>query len=130
MIVKLKNDNEKFYQYMGKFFGSRLVEKQTNDRIYDDSDKEWYIYLEGKKAVAFVSIQKNTIKNIYTTKQEYLEKLLDRIKRENKITSSIVTNTYKDLYERCGFLLDNNSSYKNFVTIYTEQKEDKKLATI
>ncbi len=130
MIVKLKNDNEKFYQYMGKFFGSRLVEKQTNDRIYDDSDKEWYIYLEGKKAVAFVSIQKNTIKNVYTTKQEYLEKLLDRIKRENKITNSIVTNTYRDLYERCGFLLDNNSSYKNFVTIYTEQKEDKKLATI
>ena len=130
MIVKLKNDNEKFYQYMGKFFGSRLVEKQTNDRIYDDSDKEWYIYLEGKKAVAFVSIQKNTIKNVYTTKQEYLEKLLDRIKRENKITNSIVTNTYRDLYERCGFLLDDNSSYKNFVTIYTEQKEDKKLATI
>ncbi len=130
MIVKLKNDNEKFYQYMGKFFGSRLVEKQTNDRIYDDSDKEWYIYLEGKKAVAFVSIQKNTIKNVYTTKQEYLEKLLDRIKRENKITNSIVTNTYRDLYERCGFLLDNNSTYKNFVTIYTEQKEDKKLATI
>lgn len=130
MIVKLKNDNEKFYQYMGKFFGSRLVEKQTNDRIYDDSDKEWYIYLEGKKAVAFVSIQKNTIKNVYTTKQEYLEKLLDRIKRENKITNSIVTNTYRDLYERCGFLLDNNSSYKNFVTIYIEQKEDKKLATI
>ena len=110
MIVKLRNDNEKFYQYMGKFFGSRLV--------------------EGKKAVAFVSIQKNTIKNVYTTKQEYLEKLLDRIKRENKITNSIVTNTYRDLYERCGFLLDNNSSYKNFVTIYTEQKEDKKLATI
>lgn len=128
MIIKLKNTDEKFYQYMGKFFGSRLVEKQTNDRIYDDSDKEWYIYLEGKKAVAFVSIQKNVIKNIYTTKQEYLEKLLERIKRENKITNSIVTNTYKDLYERCGFLLDNNSNYKNFVTIYTQEKN--KLATV
>ena len=128
MIIKLKNTDEKFYQYMGKFFGSRLVEKQTNDRIYDDSDKEWYIYLEGKKAVAFDSIQKNVIKNIYTTKQEYLEKLLERIKRENKITNSIVTNTYKDLYERCGFLLDNNSNYKNFVTIYTQEKN--KLATV
>ena len=128
MIIKLKNTDEKFYQYMVKFFGSRLVEKQTNDRIYDDSDKEWYIYLEGKKAVAFVSIQKNVIKNIYTTKQEYLEKLLERIKRENKITNSIVTNTYKDLYERCGFLLDNNSNYKNFVTIYTQEKN--KLATV
>ena len=43
MIVKLKNTDEKFYQYMGKFFGSRLVERQTNDRIYDDASKVWYI---------------------------------------------------------------------------------------
>ena len=127
MIVKLKNTDEKFYQYMGKFFGSRLVERQTNDRIYDDASKEWYIYLEGKKAVAFVSIQNNTIKNIYTTKEEYLEKILDRIKRENKITNSIVTNTYKDIYERCGFLLESNTNYKNFVTIC--MKEGKKLTT-
>ena len=101
MIVKLKNTDEKFYQYMGKFFFFILVERQTNDRIYDDASKVWYIYLEGKKPVAFVSIQNNTIKNIYTTKEEYLEKILDRIKRENKITNSIVTNTYKDIYERC-----------------------------
>ena len=130
MIVKLKNTDEKFYQYMGKFFGSRLVERQTNDRIYDDTNKQWYIYLEGKKAVAFVSIQKNTIKNIYTTKEEYLEKILERVKRENKITNSVVTNAYKDIYERCGFLLENNSSFKNFITIYMKQEEDKKLATV
>lgn len=127
MIVKLKNTDEKFYQYMGKFFGSRLVERQTNDRIYDDASKVWYIYLEGKKAVAFVSIQNNTIKNVYTTKEEYLEKILDRIKRENKITNSIVTNTYKDIYERCGFLLESNTNYKNFVTIC--MKDENKLTT-
>lgn len=127
MIIRLTNEDDKFYQYMGKFFGSRLVERQTNDRIYDDPDKVWYIFLDGKKVVAFVSIQKNTIKNLYTTKQEYLEKLLERVKRENKITTSIVTNTYKDLYEKCGFILNNNNNFKNFVTIYTEQKEDQKL---
>ena len=127
MIVKLKNTDEKFYQYMGKFFFFRLVQRQTNDRIYDDASKVWYIYLEGKKPVAFVSIQNNTIKNIYTTKEEYLEKILDRIKRENKITNSIVTNTYKDIYERCGFLLESNTNYKNFVTIC--MKEGKKLTT-
>ena len=92
MILKLTNKDEKFYEYMGKFFGSRLVQRQTNDRIYDDPDKLWYIYKDGEKIVAFVSIQKNTIKNIYTTKQEYLEKLLEREKKENKITTSIVTN--------------------------------------
>ena len=127
MIIRLTNEDDKFYQYMGKFFGSRLVERQTNDRIYDDPDKVWQIFLDGKKVVAFVSIQKNTIKNLYTTKQEYLEKLLERVKRENKITTSIVTNTYKDLYEKCGFILNNNNNFKNFVTIYTEQKEDQKL---
>lgn len=127
MIIRITNEDDKFYQYMGKFFGSRLVERQTNDRIYDDPDKVWYIFLDGKKVVAFVSIQKNTIKNLYTTKQEYLEKLLERVKRENKITTSIVTNTYKDLYEKCGFILNNNNNFKNFVTIYTEQKEDQKL---
>ena len=129
MIVKLKNSDEKFYQYMGKFFGSRLVERQTNDRIYDDTDKEWYIFLEGKKAVAFVSIQKNTIKNVYTTKEEYLEKILERVKKENKITNSIVTTAYKDIYERCGFLLETNSRFKNFITI-SEKKNNKKLATV
>ena len=127
MVIKLTNEDDRFYQYMGKFFGSRLVEKQTNDRIYDDSDKVWYIYLDGKKVVAFISIQKNTIKNLYTIKQEYLEKLLERVKKENKITTSIVTNTYKDLYEKCGFILNNNQNFKNFVTIFTEQKEEKKL---
>ena len=127
MIKKITNKDEKFYQYMGKFFGSRLVERQTNDRIYDDASKVWYIYLEGKKAVAFVSIQNNTIKNVYTTKEEYLEKILDRIKRENKITNSIVTNTYKDIYERCGFLLESNTNYKNFVTIC--MKDENKLTT-
>lgn len=123
MIIKLTNQDEKFYQYMGKFFGSRLVEKQTNDRIYDDSEKEWYIYLEGKKVVAFVSIHKNKIKNMYTLKEEYLEKLLKKINKEKKITSSIVTNAYKDLYEKCGFLLEKNSNYKNFITIYPTMQE-------
>lgn len=126
MVIRLTNEDDRFYQYMGKFFGSRLVERQTNDRIYDDPDKVWYIYLDGKKVVAFVSIQKNTIKNLYTIKQEYLEKLLEIVKKENKITTSIVTNTYRDLYEKCGFILNNNDNFKNFVTIYTEQKEDKK----
>ena len=39
MIIKMTNKDENFYQYMGKFFGSRLVERQTNDRIYDDDNK-------------------------------------------------------------------------------------------
>ena len=122
MVIKMNNKEEKFYQYMGKFFGSRLVEKQTNDRIYDDDSKEWYIYLKEDKVMAFVSVNKNIIKNIYTTKEEYLEEILKTIKKENNITYSIVTNYYKEVYQKCGFKVGKNQDYKNFVTIYMEKE--------
>lgn len=116
------NKDEKFYQYMGKFFGSRLIEKQTNDRIYDDDSKEWYIYIEDEKVMAFVSINRNIIKNVYTTKEKYLEEILQEIRKENEITYSIVTNYYTEVYEKCGFKVNKNQDYKNFVTIYTEKE--------
>lgn len=121
MVIKMTNKDERFYYYMGKFFGSRLIEKQTNDRMYDDDSKQWYIYFEEKKVMAFVSINKNVIKNIYTTKEKYLEEILIKIKKENEITYSIVTNYYKDIYEKCGFKVSKNQDYKNFVTIYMEK---------
>lgn len=122
MIIKMTNQDDKFYSYMGKFFGSRLVERQTNDRIYDDDSKQWYIYLEEEKVVAFVSMNKNVIKNIYTSKDKYLEEILKKIKKENKITYSIVTNHYTEIYEKCGFEISKNQEYKNFVTIYTQEQ--------
>ena len=121
MIVKMTNKHKDFYQYMGKFFGSRLIQKQTNHRIYDDDDKVWYIYLEENKVMAFVSVNKNIIKNIYTTKEKYLEEILKKVKKENEITYSIVTNYYKDVYAECGFEVSKNEDYKNFVTIYEER---------
>lgn len=122
MVVKMINKDEKFYHYMGKFFGSRLIEKQTNDRIYDDDNKEWYIYLEEEKVRAFVSISNNVIKNVYTTKEKFLEEILMEIKKGKVITYSIVTNYYKEVYEKCGFEISKNQDYKNFVTIYMEKE--------
>lgn len=123
MVIKITNREEKFYQYMGRFFGSRLIEKQTSDRIYDDDSKEWYIYLKDDKVMAFVSISKNIIKNVYTVKEEYLEEVLNVVKGENNITYSIVTSYYKEVYERCGFEIGKNQDYKNFVTIYMAKQE-------
>ncbi len=121
MIKKITNKEENFYEYMGRFFGSRLVEKQTSDRMYDDDNKEWYIYLEEGKVQAFVSMNKKVIKNIYTTKEKYLEEILTKIKNECDITYSIVTNYYQDIYEKCGFKVGKNQDYKNFTTIYLEK---------
>lgn len=122
MIIKITNKEEKFYQYMGKIFGSRLIERQINDRIYDDDNKQWYIYLEEEKVMALVSISKNVIKNIYTTKEKYLEEILEKVKKENNITYSIVTKCYTELYQKCGFKVSENQEYKNFVTIFTEEE--------
>ncbi len=122
MIIKMTNKDEKFYQYMGKFFGSRLIEKQINDRIYDDDTKEWYVRVEEDRVVAFVSINKNIIKNVYATKEKYLEEILTKVKKEREITYSIVTNCYKEVYERCGFKIGKNEDYKHFMTIYMEKQ--------
>lgn len=118
MVVKMTNKDENFYSYMGKIFGSRLIEKQTNDRIYDDDNKQWYLFLDEEKVKAFVSVSKNSIKNIYTTKEEYLEEILQEIKKETPIADSVVTNAYCDVYEKSGFEMKRNLHYKNFVTIY------------
>ncbi len=125
MILKITNQEENFYSYMGKFFGSRLVEKQTNDRIYDDDNKQWYLYVEDEKVKAFVSINKNIIKNIYTMKDEYLEEILRVILQENEITTSIVTNCYTEIYQKTGFKII-KQDYKNFVMICKEKGENKK----
>lgn len=106
-----------------KFFGSRLVEKQTNDRIYDDDSKEWYLYLEEEKVKAFVSVSKNVMKNVYATKEEYLEEVLNQIQKDMAITDSIVTNCYAEVYEKCGFEIA-SQAYKNFVMIHSQKKEN------
>lgn len=122
MVIKMTNKDENFYNYMGRFFGSRLVEKQMNDRMYDDDNKEWYLCIEEEKVKAFVSIHDEVIKNIYTTKEEYLEEVLKRIVKQKKIiTFSIVTNKYIDTYEKCGFKIGNSKDYKNFTTIYIDR---------
>ncbi len=125
MVIKMTNQDKEFYNYMGKFFGSRLVEKQINDRIYDDDSKQWYIALEEEKVTAFVSISKNTIKNIYSTKDKDLEKILKKVIKENEITYSTVTKIYIDVYKKCGFKVSSETEYKNFVIIYKENKEEK-----
>ena len=126
MILKMTNRDEDFYKYMGRFFGSRIVERQTNDRIYDDPNKLWYIYINDEKPVAFVSMEKNAIKNIYTIKDKYLEELLEEIMCENKISSSIVTNLYLEIYHKCGFEFLDTNNYKNFVIIYTSEIKKRK----
>lgn len=117
-VLKIDNKDEGFYSYMGKMFGSRIIQRQTNDRIYDDNDKEWYLYIEDERVVAFVSVAGDVIKNVYTIKDTYLIEILRTIRKERKIKESIVPNLYKTLYTRAGFSIDPMNTLKNFIMIY------------
>lgn len=102
MIMKMTNKDENFYNYMGRFFGSRIIQTETKDRVYDDNNKIWYIYLnEDNKPCSFVSVCDNIIKNVYSVNNSYLKKLLLLIKNDISIEPSIVTRIYEDIYIQC-----------------------------
>ncbi|HIS61010.1 MAG TPA: hypothetical protein IAC14_01995 [Candidatus Scybalomonas excrementigallinarum] len=110
----MTNQSKGFYQIMGKVFGSREIERETKDRIYDDDEKEWYIELDKEKNVlAFVSIKDKTIKNIYGTPDK-LEKILTKV--YPIVTTGIVTKKYVQIYIKCGYKVEDLYSY--FVKIY------------
>ena len=123
MILKMDNKSKDFYNIMGKFFGSRIVENKTNDRIYDDNNKEWYVYVDNGSPVAFISIVSGVIKNVYSIKDDFLIELLTHISKETKIKDSIVTNAYSDVYSACGFVSTDNNGYKNFIRIRSDINE-------
>lgn len=123
MILKLNNKSKNFYNTMGRFFGSRIVQNKTNDRIYDDNKKDWYINFEKNNPVAFVSISSNVIKNVYSINDDYLLELFKYIINDlNVIEESIVTKTYLDVYKSAGFIVNEDASYRNFVRIRSDKK--------
>lgn len=116
MILKMDNKSKNFYNIMGRFFGSRIVQNKTNDRIYDDNSKIWYVYMDNEIPVAFVSLSSDVIKNVYAIKDKFLVELLTYVKKRVKIQDSIVTSIYSDVYHSCGFIC-NTDGYKNFIKI-------------
>ena len=101
-----------------------MVEKQTSDRIYDDDKKDWYVYIENDNVIAFVSIQNKVIKNVYCYKEEYLEKLLNKVCQEEQVEPSILTRQYMKVYRKCGFDMMDNEIYKNFIMVHRKRKKE------
>lgn len=118
MILKLTNKDTNFYNYMGKFFGSRIVQTETKDRIYDDNNKLWYIYIDSdNKPYGFISVCDGIMKNIYANNLDYLKELLSQVQKDVKIEPSIVSKLYENLYQECGLIVTHLDNYKHFVMI-------------
>lgn len=121
MIVKMTNKDDNFYSYMGRFFGSRIVQTETKDRIYDDNNKIWYIYLDkNERSSAFISVHNSVIKNVYSSNDTYLKELILEIKNDFVIKDSIVTNVYENVYLDCGLQIIHLDNYKHFIMIRGE----------
>ena len=114
-VRKLNNKNKDFYVHLGSLFGSRLVEEITYDRIYDDADKNWYVYFEQDRPCAFVSVKDHKIKNVYAKKKRYLVPLLEEVINNEVIIPSVVTKTFEAEYKVAGFKTKERSV--NFVEI-------------
>lgn len=122
LVLKMNNKTEEFYNYMGRFFGSRIVQNKINDRVYDDPNKEWYVLMEEEKSVAFCSMTDHVIKNIYALNDEQIEELLKVVKRSEKnIQESIVPKVYLDTYKKMNFDIIDDKEYKNFVVIASKE---------
>lgn len=121
MIVKMTNKDDNFYSYMGRFFGSRIVQTETKDRIYDDNNKTWYIYLDkNERACAFISVYNDVIKNVYSNNDAYLKEIILEIKKDFVVKDSIVTNVYENVYLDCGLQIIRLDNYKHFIMIRGE----------
>lgn len=125
MILKMNNQDKDFYKYMGPIFGSRKVESETNDRIYDDDKKIWYLYAnqKSKKVLALVSVSTNVIKNVYTTDDKYLIEILNEVQQDLIIKPSVVPIVYKDIYPKCGLTVNTINGYKNYISVRREDYE-------
>lgn len=124
MIKKITNKDEDFYNYLGKIFGSRLVQVKTKDRFYDDDNKVWYLYIKDKKDMhvsAIVAVCDRIIKNIYATDSSALISLLNEIKKDVSLYPSTVPICYEDEYKQTGFKITKLGTYKNFVLIRNEK---------
>ena len=125
MILKMNNQDKDFYKYMGPIFGSRKVEAETRDRIYDDDNKIWYLYTnqKSKKVLSLVSVSTNVIKNVYTTDEKYLIELLKEVQQDISIKSSVVPIVYKDIYKEIGLTVTEINGYKNYISVRGDDDE-------
>ena len=122
MILKINNQDKDFYKYMGPVFGSRKIESEINDRIYDDDKKMWYLSInkKDKKVLALVSVASNIIKNVYTSNEDCLIQLLKEIQLDMTIKASVVPIVYTDIYKDSGLIVTEINGYKNYISVRSE----------
>ena len=111
--MRIDRNSPDFYKVMGPVFGSRLIQRQTNDRFYDDPGKEWFIERSSDHIDYVISVKDGVIKNVYLENGTKAIEVLKAIYPD--IISGIVPACYAGVYMDAGYLFSENST--NFVSI-------------
>lgn len=116
-IRTMSNDSQGFYQLLGPLMGSRAVEKEVGIRLYDDSDKEWYLAFIDDALAGVASVRGNVVSDCYV-KPQYRDKgamtrmLQSIMKNHHGALRATCTGMSVGIFERAGFIL--KSRTKNF----------------
>ena len=116
-IRRLTRSDEDFYTVMGPIFGSRLIEKQTKDRFYDDPAKVWFV-IPGKGAASLLDC---IIKNFWAVNDETADTLVSARVQEQKWLDGVLPRTYEDVFKRHGF--ETSDHRVNFIEVYRHEKD-------
>lgn len=116
-LMKMTNKDAGFYGLLGSIFGSRKIEKEIQDRIYDDDEKIWYLLVEDSRVVALISLKKQVIKNMYAESPENLKRLLCEL----PAVTGIVPGRYRDVCMDVGYQVMDHS--KNFIKVQGGRNE-------
>lgn len=116
MVIQLTNKSNNFYAHLGPIFGSRKVQKMTGDRFYDDDEKVWFIYFNRGTPTAFVSVEDNVIKNVWSEQENYLVAVLKEVNSKVTVEESVVPIIFQKSYQAAGFTQLEGKS-KNFIKI-------------
>ena len=113
-MMKLTREDDRFYEILGPVFGSRVIQRVTTDRFYDDEEKTWYLDMDETGDILYVfSVKKHVLKNIYVGDADAAVEGLKEAKED--IKSGRVTKLYESLYKEAGFLVKDYSV--NYVDI-------------
>lgn len=116
-ILRLERENRDFYAYMGPIFGSRIIEKETGDRFYDDPEKLWYI-APGRGAA---SVRAGVLRNFWASDEKTAFSIAQEMLRDNRRLSGVASRRYESVFKALGFTVQ--SYRKNFIEVYLSEKD-------
>lgn len=110
---RISRENEGFYAALGPVFGSRIIERETHDRFYDDPDKIWYIVDQGA-----ASVLNGVIRNFYAADDARAESIIAAMQADYPRLTGVAPRKYKKIFEKRGFRA--KEYRKNFIEVLYE----------